>query len=131
MKKRYLFPFLIMAFLAIGLVPARAEASSVKYVDITLTEEERYNEDYYGEPKLRYPAGRARAFSRTADVSLEDYVVAALENLETTIDVSDYNLLASNAQEVGVEFNKLLNSNPQLFYIKKRRRCYYGDEIQL
>ena len=129
MKKRYLFPFLIMAFLAIGLVPARAEASSVKYVDITLTEEERYNEDYYGEPKLRYPAGKARAFSRTADVSLEDYVVAALENLETTIDVSDYNLSASNAQEVGAEFNKLLNSNPQLFYIKKSGYTLSGDKI--
>lgn len=115
MKKRYLFPFLMMTFLAVGMVPARAEASAVKYVDITLTEEERYNEDYYGEPKLRYPVGRTRVYSRTADVSFEDYVVAALENLETEIDITAYGYSLDKA---GVEYNRILNNNPQLFYTK-------------
>lgn len=119
MKKRYIVPFLMMAFMAIGVVPARAEASAVKYVELTVTEEERYNEDYYGEPKLRFPAGKARTYSRAAAVSFEEYVVAALENLETEIDITAYNFPVTNegANEAAAEFLKVVNNNPQLFYV--------------
>ncbi len=119
MKKRYLFPFLMMAFLAIGFVPAHAEASAVEYVGFSVTEEERYNEDYYGEPELRFPVGKARTYSRAAEVSFEEYVVAALENLETTIDITAYNfpMTDEGANEAAAEFLKVVNSNPQLFYV--------------
>ena len=59
--------------------------------------------------------GRARVYSRTADVSFEDYVVAALENLETEIDITAYGY---SLDEAGVEYNRILNNNPQLFYTK-------------
>lgn len=119
MKKRYLFPFLMMAFLAIGVIPARAGASADKYVDITLTEEERYNEDYYGEPKLRFPAGKARSYSQAAEVSFEEYVVAELEKLEPEVDISAYDFPATDVglNEAATEFLKVVNNNPQLFYV--------------
>lgn len=129
MKKRYIVPFLMMAFMAIVAVPVHAESDAVKHVDITVTEEERYKEEYYGEPAFRYAPERARTFSRTAELSFEEYLVAALENLETTIDVSNYNISAENVEEVGREYNKLLNSNPQLFYIKRSSFTSSGGKI--
>ncbi len=119
MKKRYLFPFLMMAFLAIGFVPAHAEASAVEYVGFSVTEEERYNEDYYGEPELRFPVGKARTYSRAAEVSFEEYVVAALEDLESEVDISAYGFPATDVglNEAAAEFLKVVNNNPQLFYV--------------
>ncbi len=116
MKKKFAVPFLMMMFLSIGAMQVQAETETVKIGSVTLTEEERYQEEYYGQPAPRYAQGKGtRGLARTGQ-TLEEYIVAALENFETEIDVSAYNLPVDQVKE----FFKVLNNNPQLFYVSNK-----------
>lgn len=56
-----------------------------------LTEEERYNEVYYEEPAVYYQKERTSFGGRTADsLTLEEYIVSKLEDMETYISIRDY-----------------------------------------
>lgn len=127
MKKRYFVPLLAMAFLVISAVQVHAQANTVKSESVTQSGDERYNEEYYGEPTLRFAVGQKRSLTRAAGQSLEEYIVAALENMEPTIDVSAYNLPVAEVEE----FFKILNNNPQLFYVKGQfQYSYIGDIVK-
>ncbi len=124
MKKRIAVPFLMMMFLSVGVMQVHAEM--VKTESVTLTEEERYQEEYYGQPAPRYAVGKGTRSLASMGQTLEEYIVAALEAFETEIDVSAYNLPVSQAGE----YFKILNNNPQLFYVKGSYSIsYMGDTI--
>ena len=123
MKKKFAVPFLMMMFLSIGAMQVQAETETVKIGSVTLTEEERYQEEYYGQPAPRYAQGKGtRGLARTGQ-TLEEYIVAALENFETEIDVSAYNLPVAQVKE----FFKVLNNNPQLFYVSNKISYSYDS----
>lgn len=117
MKKKRISSFLMVLFLTAGFVqtPVHAETDNIQVESVTLTDDNRYNPEYYREPEVYYPAAK-KAMSRTARAqqTLEEYVVAALENFQETIDVSAYNIPLETADE---EYFKILNNNPQLFYV--------------
>ncbi len=117
MKKKFLFPlFLLLLCLFSGAANAETGKASGQLGtgEAILTEENRYNPIYYQEPEERYPAGSASK-GRAAELSLEDCVVNALEQLQPSIDVSSYNIFTSEAGEV---FFQILNNHPSLFFVK-------------
>lgn len=126
MKKKRICSLVMVLFLMVGFVqiPVHAETDNIQVESVILTEEDRYNPEYYQEPEVRYPAAK-KAMSRTAGTqqTLEEYVVTALENFETTIDVSAYNI---PLETEGEEFFKIINNNPQLFYVEGNK-CSYGS----
>lgn len=117
MKKKRICSLLMVLFLTVGFVqmPVHAETDNIQVESVILTEDNRYNPEYYKEPEVYYPAAK-KAMSRTARTqpTLEEYVVEALENFETTIDVSAYNVSKDTAAQ---EYFRILNNNPQLFYV--------------
>lgn len=83
---------------------------------IVITETERYDANYYADPALCFPVKQNTLYSQArAGLSLEEYVVAALENYETNIDVSAYNISKSWGSD---EYLRILHHNPQLFYVQ-------------
>lgn len=117
MKKKRIMSLLMVLFLTAGFVqtPVQAETANVQTESVTLTDENRYNPEYYKEPEAVYPAAK-KSVSRAAKAqqTLEEYVVAALENFQTEINVEAYNVPRETASE---EYFKILNDNPQLFYV--------------
>ena len=63
MKKRYVLPVLTLLFLFLGFVPVQAETENIKTESVTLTEDNRYNPEYYQKPEVRYPAAKTRTKS--------------------------------------------------------------------
>lgn len=117
MKKKRIWSLLLVLFLTMGFVqtPVLAEAAAVQTESVTLTDENRYNPEYYEEPEAAYPlAGKSISRAARTQQTLEEYIVAALENFEETIDVSAYNVSRETAYE---EYFRILNNNPQLFYV--------------
>lgn len=111
MKKKILFPVLLLCLFG-GTVYA-SPAGQEQTETITLTDENRYNPVYYQEPEEIYPAKEAR-MGRAAQVTLEEYVVSALEEFQTTIDVAAYNIPSAEAGEV---FLQILNDHPSFFFV--------------
>lgn len=103
--------------------------TALKSETLEMSGEERYNADYYAEPELRFPKNQKSLYSQArTELSLEEYVVAALENHETWIDVSAYNISPSAA---GREYFKILNNNPQLFYVMGTvSMTYEGNQVK-
>ena len=115
MKKRWILPFLLFVFL-FAYTPQVQAGTAVKIENVEVSEEERYDAEYYEEPKLRFPAKqKGTSNQKGVGLSLEEYIVKSLENYETEIDVSAYNLPSS---QKGQEYLKILNNNPQLFYVR-------------
>ncbi len=112
MKKRFLFPVLLLLCLFGGTAYA-SPVEQEQMETITLTDENRYNPAYYQEPEKIYPAADA-GMGRAAQVTLEEYVVSALEEFQTTIDISAYNIPRAEAGDV---FFQILNNHPSLFYV--------------
>lgn len=112
MKKRFLFPVLLLLCLFGGTAYA-SPVEQEQMETITLTDENRYNPVYYQEPEEIYPAVGA-GMGRAAQVTLEEYVVSALEEFQETIDVSAYNIPRAEAGDV---FFQILNNHPSLFYV--------------
>lgn len=95
---------------------AETAETALKSETIEITGAERYDEEYYAKPALRFPVKQKRLYSQEREEqSLEEYVVAALENYETVIDVSAYNISRSEGSQ---EYLRILNNNPQLFYVQ-------------
>ncbi|MCI9175809.1 MAG: hypothetical protein HFH49_12865 [Lachnospiraceae bacterium] len=112
MKKRFLFPVLLLLCLFGGTAYA-SPAEQEQMETIALTDENRYNPAYYQEPEEIYPSADA-GMGRAAQVTLEEYVVSALEEFQETIDVSAYNIPRAEAGDV---FFQILNNHPSLFYV--------------
>lgn len=111
MKKKILFPVLLLCLF--GGTAYASPAGQEQTETITLTDENRYNPVYYQEPEEIYPAKEAR-MGRAAQVTLEEYVVSALEEFQTTIDVSAYNIPSAEAGDV---FLQILNDHPSFFFV--------------
>ncbi|TGY97422.1 hypothetical protein E5329_04565 [Petralouisia muris] len=112
MKKRVLFPILLLLCL-FGSTAYASPVEQEQQETFTVTEENRYNPAYYQEPEERYPSLDA-GMGRTAQASLEEYVVNALEEFQTTIDVSAYHI---PKEEAGDVFLQILNDHPSLFFV--------------
>lgn len=128
MKKRYVLPVLTLLFLFLGIVPVQAETVDIKTESVTLTEDNRYNPEYYQKPEVRYPVAKTRTYSvdRSAQ-TLEEYILTALENFETEINVYSYNI---SMAEVSSAFFQILNNHPELFYVKNSvSYSYSGDRV--
>ena len=126
MKKRYVLPVLTLLFLFLGFLPVQAQTDDIKTESVTLTEDNRYNPEYYRKPEVRYPAAKTRAYSvdRSAQ-TLEEYIVAALENFETEIDVLAYRIPRA---EGGSRYLQILNNHPGLFYVKSAIKWTYSSQ---
>ena len=112
MKQKILFPVLLLLCL-FGSTAYAAPVQQEQTETITLTEENRYNPVYYQEPEEIYPAANA-GMARGAQVTLEEYVVSALEEFQNTIDISAYQ---SPKEEAGNGFLQILNDHPSLFFV--------------
>lgn len=112
MKQKILFPVLLLLCLFGGTAYA-APVQQEQTETITLTEENRYNPVYYQEPEEIYPAANAK-MARGAQVTLEEYVVSALEEFQDTIDISAYQI---PKEEAGNVFLQILNDHPSLFFV--------------
>ncbi len=119
MKKKFLFPLMLLLlclFSGTAYAEPSADSGEQRTGEFILTEENRYDPAYYQEPEERYPAAGATV-GRSAEVSLEDYVVGALEQFQLSIDVSAYQIQRSDASDV---FFQILNSHPSLFYVEDK-----------
>lgn len=89
------------------------------------TEESRYDPAYYQEPEELYPAGKDKTV-RSAEFSLEDYVVNALENLVTEIDISDYEIPAEEAKVSSVVYEPECPEGQLIFgfTVRGSQLCY-------
>lgn len=128
MKKKRIMSLLMVLFLSAGFVqtPVQAEAAVVQTESITITDEDRYNPEYYEEPEIIYPSAK-KSMSRAvrAQQTLEEYVVSAIENFQTEIDISAYNIPRS---KVGEEYQKILNNHPEIFYVGNGFRYSYNPQ---
>lgn len=122
MKKKFVFLALLMICLLSGTAYAKAGTASEKTETEILTEENRYDPVYYQEPEKLYPKAKARTARFTA-LSLEEYVVNALENFQDEINVSAY---AIPVEDAGERYFQILNSHPSLFYVVGTVRYSYN-----
>ena len=119
MKRNRIWSFAVAFFLAAGsvCVPVHAEAGALQDASVILTDENRYDPEYYQEPEEVYPSVRARAFrGAKAGQTLEEYLVEALNNFEEEIDVSAFQI-PSDKETAAASFFQVLNSHPELFYV--------------
>ena len=124
MKKR-IWSFLMVLCLLISVpLPVCAEGDGIQTDIIVLTDENRYNPEYYQKPEARYPLTRARSFSVTTD--FEEYIVNALENFEEQIDIYDYQIPRGEASPA---FFQIVNSHPELFYVCNEIVCNSVNNI--
>lgn len=125
MRKKYVVPFLMMLFLFVGAVQVQATAADIQTESVTLTEGNRYRGEYYQKPEERYPVAKARSYgAKASEQTLEEYVVKALEQFETQIDISSYQI---PVDEAGTVFFQILNNNPQLFYVQGKISYSYNS----
>lgn len=93
--------------------------------EVSLTEEDRYDPRYYkpvGDNSEDTVTLRSRA--KSARDSFEDQIVAALLNLETSIDVSEYQL---SSEEFKTAYFQILNAHAELFFVKAEYSSSLGD----
>lgn len=109
-----MLPLFLLAFLFADISQVQAE-TTLKTENVEITREGRYDAENYEKPKRCFPARQSGSNQEKAGLSLEEYIVAALENYEAVIDVSAYNLPSS---QQGQEYLRILNDNPQLFYVQ-------------
>lgn len=117
MKKVYVLCALLALLLSGSTVYAQNRGEDLKSEKIEITDENRYDPVYFQEPEEIYPVsstepGRAGANS---EVTIEEYIVNALENFQVKIDISSYRISTKEALDL---FVQILNNNPQLFYLK-------------
>ena len=113
MKKKYFAPILLLLLCLFGTTAYAEPAEQEQTKIVTLTDENRYDPAYYQEPEEIYPETKGR-MGRSAELSLEEYVVDALENFQTVIDVSAYQIPIAEASE---RYFQIVNNHPSLFYV--------------
>ena len=127
MKKR-IWSFLMALFLAAASVQvsiqAETESSGMQTESVVLTEENRYNPEFYREPEARYPVSKARVFEVTQE--FETYILDKLKNFEEQIDIDSYQIPRGEAIPA---FFQIVNSHPELFYLGTRVECYSTSGI--
>lgn len=129
MKKKWMLPIFCLLLFCLFSSAAYAETDegSENTETLTLTEENRYDPVYYQEPEELYPAvsdGKVRS----SELSLEDYVVNALENFETQIDVTAYKI---PTEEAATKYFQILNNHPSLFYVVSAARWSYNPSTNM
>lgn len=129
MKKKWMLPIfcLLLFCLFSSAAYAKTDEGSENTETLTLTEESRYDSVYYQEPEELYPAvsdGKVRS----SELSLEDYVVNALENFETQIDVTAYKIPTG---EAATKYFQILNNHPSLFYVVSAARWSYNPSTNM
>ena len=101
---------------------AQDEIAAAQYEEIVLTDETRYEPKLYQEPVARYAMGISTLTRSTyANLTLEEYLVNALRQFETDIDVSAYQIPKS---EAGATFFQIVHNNPELFFVEKKISYY-------
>lgn len=117
MKKKLLFPVLLLTCLLGGTAYAAPVSESITTESVELTEENRYDPVYYQEPEEIYPStGSSKPRSAKAGVSLEECLVNAWETFQAEVDVSAYNIPADRETASSTYF-QVLNSHPSMFYV--------------
>lgn len=83
---------------------------------LTITDENRFDPKFYLQPEKRYPiSGMPKSRSARAGQDLESYILKALQQFQTAIDVSGYGISKEKAEE---SYFQVLNSHPELFYVE-------------
>lgn len=109
--KLFMIPLLALFVVAISTTSTAAEAD-LRTGSVTLTEEERYNPEYY--QPLDHVICSSYSLRANTQMNLESYIIQALQNREETIDLSDYELTVS---EVQTKYFQILNNEYQFFYV--------------
>ena len=113
MKKRFFLVFCLLLFLFTGTVSADSGGGTGS---LSITDENRFEPDYYRKPETRYMSQGA-GLGRTARAGLdfETYIVEQLQQFSTVIDVSGYGISNGGA---GNAFFQVLYNHPELFYVE-------------
>ena len=125
MKKKYFAPILLLLLCLFGTTAYAEPAEQEQTKIVTLTDENRYDPAYYQEPEEIYPETKGR-MGRSAELSLEEYVVDALENFQTVIDVSAYQIPIAEASE---RYFQIVNNHPSLFYVINYVKTGYNPSM--
>ncbi len=96
---------------------AQQADSEIVTESVSLTEENRYDPELYKEPTVMYP-GNSNGIMRISALTLEEYLVGKIRQLETEIDVSAYNIPKDDA---GTVYRQILNNHPEIFYVSGRK----------
>lgn len=125
MKRKYFVPVFLMVLLFCGKVYAETNSEYEGTGSLTITDDNRYDSIYYQKPEKRY-ASSARAAGRSARANLdfETYIVNSLEQFQSTIDVSEYEISNGAA---GAAFFQILNSHHELFYVEGTVKWKYDS----
>lgn len=132
MKKWHVLPLMILFLMSCTTLYAANSTDNIVTETVELSEADYYDSNYYAEPEKRYVQHTAGVYSqRESDMgmTLEEYVVDALEQLQNEIDVSAYAIPRTEASTV---FFQILNNNPKLFYVDNYISWSYvvgGDTI--
>lgn len=117
MKKWHVLPLVILFLMPCITSYARQSTDDIVTETAELSEADYYDPDYYAEPEKRYAQHTVGIYGQRKSnegMTLEEYVVDALEQLEEEIDVSAYGIPRTEASTV---FFQILNNNPKIFYV--------------
>lgn len=120
MKK---FITIVFAGLAFFMVTAFSETvwADVEYETVTLSEEDRYNPDYY------QPFSDGGSLFRTKSTeSLEERLISAWRQREQEVDVSSYQL---SKEQFRQSYYQILNLNPEFIYVGSSYSYYINENI--
>ena len=96
---------------------AQQADSEIVTESMSLTEEDSYDPELYKEPAVMYP-GNSNGIMRISALTLEEYLVGKIRQLETEIDVSAYNIPKDDA---GTVYRQIINNHPEIFYVSGRK----------
>lgn len=116
MKRKYFMILCLLLFFFSGTAYAKSNTEGTGTDSLVITDANRYDPIYYQKPEERYAsleAGNGR--SARANLDLETYIVEALQQFKTSIDVSAYGIPRAQA---GPVYFQVLNSHPELFYVE-------------
>ncbi len=127
--KRRCAAAVLMAFLLLGVIQVQAGEKDIQTEYVTITDLNRFEEEYYQKPQVRYPVFKNEMYRASrAQQDLEQYVVEALENYQEKIDISAYQL---SREEAFQAIFQILNHNPGIFYVDGRVGTSYNPQTNL
>ena len=97
MKKRFFLVFCLLLFLFTGTVSADSGGGTGS---LSITDENRFEPDYYRKPETRYMSlGAGLGRTARAGLDFETYIVEQLQQFSTVIDVSGYGISHSRSHQ--------------------------------